>query len=83
MGLDPGPDEVKMFQEEFLADAADHLLTLARRLQTKHSKTSEVSVTTLSTDTKIMIEFPRKQSTLADVSLTSVQRQFNVELTLD
>ena len=26
---------------------------------------------------------PSKQSTLADVSLTSVQRQFNVELTLD
>ena len=26
---------------------------------------------------------PSKQSTLADVSLTSVQRQFNVEVTLD
>ena len=26
---------------------------------------------------------PSKQSTSADVSLTSVQRQFNVELTLD
>ena len=28
-------------------------------------------------------KLPSKQSTSADVSLTSVQRQFNVELTLD
>ena len=30
-----------------------------------------------------LTKVPSKQSTSADVSLTSVQRQFNVELTLD
>ena len=36
-----------------------------------------------SESSQIQALLPSKQSTLADVSLTSVQRQFNVELTLD
>ena len=35
------------------------------------------------TNNNIVTSLPSKQFTLADVSLTSVQRQFNAELTLD